>query len=243
MGNSLSPMIQLTGDCPSANPNGKMPLLDTQVWVEGNKLMHENYRKPMANPLTRLAMSAMPSKMKRTVLTQEVVRIRRNISLELPWETTAKHLNNFSARMRASGYGEKYRLEVIKSGVEGFEKMVMEEKNGGRPINQRRTWNEDQRQKKKELQKKNWYRSGGFDVPLFVPHTPNGELAKRMKEAEARNHQGRKIRFKIIEKGGVTLENLLRRSNPWSVESCGRQDCFPCRGGAGGQCWREGDVY
>ena len=193
MGNSLSPMIQLTGDCPSANPNGKMPLLDTQVWVEGNKLMHENYRKPMANPLTMLAMSAMPSKMKRTVLTQEVVRIRRNISLELPWETTAKHLNNFSARMKASGYGEKYRLEVIKSGVESFEKMVMEEKNGGRPINQGRTWNEDQRQKKKELQKKNWYRSGGFDVPLFVPHTPNGELAKRMKEVEAKNQQGRKI--------------------------------------------------
>ena len=38
------------------------------------------------------------------------------------------------------------------------------------------------------------------------------------------------------------MENLLRRSNPWSEESCGRHDCFPCRGGAGGQCWREGVV-
>ena len=137
--------------------------------------------------------------------------MRRNISLDLPWETTVKHLNDFSARMRASGYGERYRLEVIKSGVEGFEKMVAEEKNGGRPINQRRTWNEDQRQKKKELQKKNWYKRGGFDVPIFVPHTPNGELAKRMKEAEAQNHQGRKIRFKIVEKGGVTLEKFAEK--------------------------------
>ena len=149
MGNSLSEMIQLTGDCPSANESGKMPLLNTQVWVEENKLMHENYRKPMANPLTMLAMSAMPAKMKRTVLTQEVVRIRRNISLELPWETTVKHLNDFSSRMRASGYGERYRFEIIKSGVEGFDKMIEEENTGGRPINQRRTWNEDQRQKKK----------------------------------------------------------------------------------------------
>ena len=90
------------------------------------------------------------------------------------------------------------------------------------------------------VQKKNWYRSGGFDVPLFVPHTPNGELAKRMKEAEARNHQGRKIRFKIVEKGGVTLENLLRRSNPWSEESCGRHDCFPCKGGRGGHAGGKG---
>ena len=115
-----------------------------------------------------LAISAMPAKMKRNVLTQEVVRMRRNISLDLPWETTVKHLNDFSARMRASGYGERYRLEVIKSGVEGFDKMVAEEKNGGRPINQRRTWNEDQRQKKKELQKKNWFKRGGFDVPIFA---------------------------------------------------------------------------
>ena len=104
--------------------------------------------------------------------------------------------------------------------------MMKEENTGGRPINPRRTWNEDQRQKKKELQKKNWFKSGGFDVPLFVPHTPNGELAKRMRKAEAQNHQGRRIRFKIVEKGGVTLESLLRRSNPWSEENCGRDDCF-----------------
>ena len=73
--------------------------------------------------------------------------------------------------MRVSGYSEKYRFEIIKSGVEGFDKMIAEENKGGRPINQRRTWNQDQRQKKKELQKKNWFKSGGFDVPLFVPHT------------------------------------------------------------------------
>ena len=64
-----------------------------------------------------------------------------------------------------------------------------------------------------------------------------------MREAEAQNHQGRKIRFKIVEKGGVTLENLLRRSNPWSAESCGRPDCFPCQGERGGTCWREGVTY
>ena len=124
MGNSLSGMIQLTGDCPSANENGKMPLLNTQVWVEENKLLHENYRKPMANPLTMLAMSAMPSKMKRTVLTQEVVRIRRNISLELPWETTVKHLNDFSQRMRASGYGDI--MKVTGTFNEPLDRQIME---------------------------------------------------------------------------------------------------------------------
>ena len=151
MGNTLHPMIQLTGDCPSSNDTGKMPLLDTQVWVEGNKVLYEHYRKPVANPLVMLQMSAMPGDMKRTVLTQEVVRVRKNISLELPWETTVRHLNDFSERMRLSGYDESYRYQVIKSGVEGFDKMLKEQEAGGRPINRPRTWDEGHRQKNKYL--------------------------------------------------------------------------------------------
>ena len=36
-----------------------------------------------------------------------------------------------------------------------------------------------------------------------------------MKEKEAMNNQGRTIRFKIVEKSGVSLEQKLRKSNPW----------------------------
>ena len=157
MASSIHPMIQLTGDYPSKNSDGKMPLLNTKVWVEEDLLLYENYRKPVANPFTMLEMSAMPGNMKRTVLTQEVVRIRRNMSKRLPWEETVKHLDDFSERLKLSGYNEDYRFQVIKSGVEGFDKMVEEEQNGGQPINRPRSWEEDRRQKKKELQKRNWY--------------------------------------------------------------------------------------
>ena len=121
--------------------------------------------------------------------------------------------------------------------------MLETERRGGRLVNQLRSWGEDERQKKKELQDKNWFRAGGFDVPLFVPHTPRGELARRMKEKEAHNNQGRNIRFKIIEKSGVTLENKLRKSNPWSGERCGRPSCFQCKTDDGGDCWRESVTY
>ena len=93
------------------------------------------------------------------------------------------------------------------------------------------------------MQGKEWYRQGGDDVPLFVPHTPRGELAQRMRAKEAENNQGRQIRFKIIEKGGVSLEQKLRRSNPWSGEKCGRPRCFPCMSEEGGNCWVEGVTY
>ena len=79
-------------------------------------------------------------------------------------------------------------------------------------------------------------------MPIFVPHTPRGVLAKAMREKEAQNNQGRKIRFKIVERGGVTLEQKLRRSNPWAGGECGRPRCFPCRGD-GGNCSTESITY
>ena len=72
---------------------------------------------------------------------------------------------------------------MLKSGVEGFDKMLEVERSGGRPINRPRSWEEDERQKKKELQSKVWFRAGGYDVSLFVPYTPKGELAKRIRRA------------------------------------------------------------
>ena len=106
--------------------------------VQSGKVMFQNYRKPMANHLMMMKNSAMPEKVKRTTLTQEGIRIMRNTSLELPWEVTADHLSDLSMRIKASGYDEKMRLEVIKSAVTGFEKMVEVEKAGGRPINRPR---------------------------------------------------------------------------------------------------------
>ena len=69
---------------------------------------YEHYRKPMANDLLMMEISAMPAKIKRATLAQEVVTIRRNISPDLPWDITVKHLNNFCQRMKASGYNESY---------------------------------------------------------------------------------------------------------------------------------------
>ena len=66
---------------------------------------------------------------------------------------------------------------MIKSGVEGYEKMFEIEKSGRRPVNRPRTWEEDKRQRKKELEKRNWFRKGGYQIPLFVPHTPGGGIS------------------------------------------------------------------
>ena len=144
--------------------------------------------------------------------------------------------------MKASGYSERFRHQIIESGLKGFEKMVAVAEEGGRPINRKRSWERLQRKRKKMAKSINWHKSGGYHVPLFVPSTPNSELAKRIKAVEERNTQ-RCIRFKVVEMGGTSVKSLLQRSNPWSGGQCGKDDCFPCKREKGGDCRRSCVTY
>ena len=116
---TISPMIQLEEDYGSKHTTGLLPILDLQVKVEqvegASKLFYYYYRKPMANWQVMHANSAMPASVKRTSLTQYGLRILRNTKLEVPWSEKAEMLSEFSARLRDSGYNQRYRQEVIQS--------------------------------------------------------------------------------------------------------------------------------
>ena len=200
--------------------------------------------KTNANFQVMLECSAMPLKVKRTVLTQEVIRILRNCRTDLPWAEKASFLTDLSARMKASGYSEKFREQIIDAGLKGFDKMTAVAEAGGRPINRPSSWQRQDRKRKKMAKKENWHRGGGFHVPLFVPCTPNGELAKRIKAVEESNCLGNRcVRFKIVETGGDSVKSLLQRSDQWSGGRCGRPKCFPCKGEKGGDCKRSCVTY
>ena len=79
-----------------------------------------------------------------------------------------------------------------------------------------------------------------------MPATPNGELAARMRAVcEAEAVPG--LRFKVTERGGWALEQLLQKSNLTSSDLCGRPGCGPCeqQGGNGGikLCHKSNVVY
>ena len=84
-----------------------MPSLNTRVWVAEKIVRYEHYQKPMANPLIILKISAKPDKVRRYVLSQEVVIIRRHIQPELPCVVTMKHVSNLSKRVAFSGYSDE----------------------------------------------------------------------------------------------------------------------------------------
>ena len=79
---------------------------------------------------------------------------------------------------------------------------------------------------------------------LFVPQTPGGELANRLREAEKQLAELTGEKVKIVEKGGRTLKNTLHKSNPWTGGFCGRKDCLPCMtGDEKGDCMKRNIVY
>ena len=123
IGNSIVDFIQLTADYPSKNESGWMPILDLQVKVSQNRIVHKFYKKPVSNPLLMLENSAMPMKVKRNSLAQEGIRRLRNCSRDLPWSEKAEILSEFSHKLMLSGYSERFRLDIIQSAVRGYQRL------------------------------------------------------------------------------------------------------------------------
>ena len=114
-----------------------MPVLDIKVKVncdEMNRIDFEFYEKPTRNPIVILASSALSYSKKRTILTQECLRRLRNTKVELGPEVQNKYLNLFMLKVKNSGYTEKFRTEVLDSGMKAFKTMLEDDKNGVKPL-------------------------------------------------------------------------------------------------------------
>ena len=131
----------------------------------------------------------------------------------------------------------------LAESLRGYQKMVEVEKNGGRPVNRLRSMNQAERKKEKTRKKTKWYKKGENETVLFVPCTPGGTLAKRMRAVEERGREDRGWNVKIVEMGGQTLKDKICKSNPWAGKLCGHEQCFSCMNGYGGDCRRKNVGY
>ena len=208
-------------------------------------IIFQHYEKPTASQNILHARSAQAVSCRNSVHTQEILRRLLNSSPLLDWKTcVAPVLSEYMRRMMHSGYPEKYRTDTLSRSLSIYDKMVQEDSSGTRPLYRPKDWNVVARRKAKEKKKYNWSTRGGHVAPIFVPPTPNSELADSLKaiadsEAEAGVH------FKIVETGGISIKSVLQRSNPLETPGCNRSDCLPCKQGRGegGQCQACGIQY
>ena len=109
-------------------------MLDLQVYVKNNQFVHEFYEKPVASKFVIPNSSAHSKSMKMAVLVEEGLRRLRNYSRGLAWETRSEAMAKWSQKLKRSGYPSTVRHQVIKTAVEKWEKMCLEEDQGLRPI-------------------------------------------------------------------------------------------------------------
>ena len=241
MVDSICQKLKTTFDCPGLHgESDKVPILDLQVWVERIEeeweVVWEYYQKPCASRTLMLARSAMPDRTKRSTLTQEAIRILRNCSHSVPRSRKADLLSDFSLRMKLSGYSESYRATIIRSALAAWQKMLEEDRTGVQPLYRERCWMRKERNKEKEKKKSRWFRRLGGqtnDFTLFCPMSPGGRLAHKWRQVmeEMRTSSGNLVRGYVAEQSGIPLGSLLYSSQPGEVDSCGQDDCNPCRRG------------
>ena len=194
-----------------------------KVWLDDDtgNLYHKHYQKPMASDLLISERSAHPKSSKRSIHIAEIVRRLVNISRDLDWETYfVPVLSEYMARMKAAGYGQDYRQHCLQNALNIYEAKLRDNDNGISPLNRPPGFRKIERKKEKQKKRKTWSQKGGYVAPIMVP---GGILAKVLRDvADKEATPG--LRFKVVEKGGKRLENVLSKPNPTSSDHCVRKD-------------------
>ena len=223
-------------DLPCRYEDKKLPILDMKCWIdEEGVAQYMHYEKEVASKQIIPARSAHSNSSKRSVHISEIVRRCLNTSQKLGWEEYfVPTLEDYMTRMMKVGYNESYRRDVLAHAIHIYEKKVSESAAGGVPLNRPNSYQRVERRKAKQDKKRNWTKKGGYSAPIIVPATPNSELAKMLRQI-ADQETNRSKRFKIVGKGGRTIESSLMRPNPMGSEGCQRNDCPVCTQNGGGK--------
>ena len=247
VGESIHRSIKLTKEVPSEKEDKKLPVLDLKAWIEEveegeskkYKVLHEFYMKEVSSRALIHREAALSLKDKRTILTQECIRVIRNCHELAGRQRLTDHLSYYMARMQAMGYDKSFRIQVLRSAFAAHEKIREEEERGGRPMYRSRNWKRNERRKEKVMKKKNWYKKGENESVLFVTATPDSELKELLQEEISKS----KFKIKVIEKSGAKIVRLLQKNNPFAKKVCGKDDCMICRGNGKGSCRETGITY
>ena len=192
----------------------------------------EFYRKPMAPNRVMLAESAQSWQQKRTTATQELIRRLLNTKKELNCRLKQTILNRYMELLKNSGYDEKFRKEILQSGIAGYNKILEADWSGKRPMYRSKAWRQSaQGMEDQKVRKSKKWLGDTFKSHIFIPPTPGSELQKLMQAKEKELRAGGRENFpiKIIETAGKPLERILVKTDPFKGNGCSDLKCIPNR--------------
>ena len=251
---------------------GETPERRKERQKQKGKILYSFYEKEMGTQFCILETSAMSYNSKRSSLAQEVVRRMLNTSEMVSQEERDTIVEKFILKLKRSGYSESQRKEIVLAGLKGYETKKKRAEVEQKDLHRDGAATAITRMKKKLLAKTTWYKAKQENnkenknnmkgdkkfrektkekddnkpatAVLFVPRTPEGELATRLREAERELQKFCKSKIRIVEETGDTAKSLVHKANQWAGEDCLREDCLICRSGEHqGDCRRRNIVY
>ena len=157
------------------------------------------------------------------VLVNDGLRRVLNCSPELPWEVKASTLSELSLFLKQAGHSEQYRHRVIDTVIGKYIQMLVDDKEGNKPLY--RSKEEMIIQKSKKIKGHDWYKEKGHKYLVKVPINKDQELANEIK-GYIEDITTSKVM--IQESLGPTVVNSLRKANPSPPATCSRANCKPC---------------
>ena len=120
----INPDLKFTTEVESDFPDGWMPTLDfkTEMQDDGT-INHTYFQKAMKTPYVLMQRSAMASKQKFNILSNELIRRLSNINKEgTELEEKKRVIEEFTKEMKSSGWERYDAREMVVSGILGWER-------------------------------------------------------------------------------------------------------------------------
>ena len=243
---SIAPgMIVMEVDVPTNHANRRLPILDLEVWIEDNVILHSFYKKEVSTKSVIMARSALPAANKRAILISEGVRRLMNCSRDLSNDEKAAHLSDFNQAMAQCGHSESFRGVVTARAIGKYEKAWMNFQEEGKEVYRSKGERKAQIEARGGKQDKaSWFRDLGYQNTLVIPATVDGALGNSVKVAMEKTDPPFGFKTMILEDGGKSIKGDLVRTNPFPDDVCSRKSCLVCSDGLSkGSCWKSNCVY
>ena len=90
--NSINANLTFTAEYPEQFPNARLPTLDFELWLGGNKIRHNYYQKEMRTPFTVMSRTAMSHHSQISILSNELIRRLNKIDPNLDARADTREL-------------------------------------------------------------------------------------------------------------------------------------------------------
>ena len=172
LANSVSKDLKFTVDYPSANVNGKIPILDTEMWIEDNDeksvIRYRYYEKPMIPNRVIENESAVPWTMRKPILVAEGLRRLLRCNIDTPWVELKEHLQKYCWKLFNSGYTKGSIRYIINQTINKYRNMVTDHYEGKTPLHRDKYGGKEKGRRKKKNRKMNGTKKVESMKPLYL---------------------------------------------------------------------------